>query len=196
MSCVRNCSREKQRRRKDDTPGYDARPWRGGDQFFARVEDDAAHEARGQGKVPRGWNIAGLQELDELKKQEKALPPMAGHTLKRAGMSFKVNAGVVVFHPRIPWDWSDKLCEEMVKSGKWPSRASTTIFFHIPKNVTSERPVALFTTIIRWWEWLKSPAVVDWSNDRIVRVGCVLQKSWWCGSGGVGSVARNGKLGS
>ena len=27
----------------------------------------------------------------------------------------------------------------------------TTMFFLIPKNVTSERPVALMPTLIRWW---------------------------------------------
>ena len=44
------------------------------------------------------------------------------------------------------------------------------MFFLIPKNVTSERPIALMPTLIRWWEALRAPEVaklqqkyrVDW----------------------------------
>ena len=31
-----------------------------------------------------------------------------------------------------------------------------------PKNVTSERPIALMPTLIRWWEALKAPEVAKW----------------------------------
>ena len=40
----------------------------------------------------------------------------------------------------------------MERSEKWPQQACTTMFFLIPKNVTSERPIALKPTLIRWWE--------------------------------------------
>ena len=33
------------------------------------------------------------------------------------------------------------------------------MFFLIPKNVTSEKPLALMPTLIRWWEALRAPAV-------------------------------------
>ena len=55
---------------------------------------------------------------------------------------------------------------EMVEqSGKWPQQACTTKFFLIPKNITSERPIALMPTLIRWWEALRAPELkyrVDW----------------------------------
>ena len=38
---------------------------------------------------------------------------------------------------------------------KWPQQAFTTMFFVIPKNVTSERPIALMPTLIRWCEALE-----------------------------------------
>ena len=49
--------------------------------------------------------------------------------------------------------------EKVEQSGKWPQRACTTMFVLIPKNVTSERPIALMTTLIRWWEALRAPEV-------------------------------------
>ena len=33
--------------------------------------------------------------------------------------------------------------EKVEQSGEWPQQACTTMFFLIPKNVTSERPIAL-----------------------------------------------------
>ena len=36
------------------------------------------------------------------------------------------------------------------------------MFFLIPKNITSERPIALMPTLIRWWEALRAPEVVKW----------------------------------
>ena len=47
--------------------------------------------------------------------------------------------------------------EKVEQSGKWPEQACTTMFFLIPKNVTSERPIALMPTLIRWWEALRAP---------------------------------------
>ena len=36
------------------------------------------------------------------------------------------------------------------------------MFFLIPKNVTSERPIALMPMLIRWWEALRAPEVAKW----------------------------------
>ena len=44
------------------------------------------------------------------------------------------------------------LLEKVEQRGKWPRQACTTMFFLIPKNVTSERPIALVPTLTRWWE--------------------------------------------
>ena len=38
------------------------------------------------------------------------------------------------------------------------------MFFMIPKNVTSERPIALMPMLIRWWEALRAPEVVKWQQ--------------------------------
>ena len=40
--------------------------------------------------------------------------------------------------------------EKVEQSGKWPQQACTTMFFLIPKNVRSERPIVLLPTLIRW----------------------------------------------
>ena len=47
--------------------------------------------------------------------------------------------------------------EKVEQSGKWPQQACTTMFFLIPKNVTSERPIAVMPTLIRWWEVVRAP---------------------------------------
>ena len=49
-------------------------------------------------------------------------------------------------------------------SGRWPQQACTTMFFLIPKNVSSERPIALMPTLIRWWEALRAPEVAKWQK--------------------------------
>ena len=37
-------------------------------------------------------------------------------------------------------------------------------FFLIPKNVTSERPIVLMPTLIRWWEASGAPEVAKWQK--------------------------------
>ena len=79
--------------------------------------------------------------------------------------------------------------EKVEQSGKWPQQACTTMFFLIPKNVTSERPIALLPTLIRWQEVLRAPQAakwqlkyrVDWdaadgSKEELSRQS---GKSWW-----------------
>ena len=46
------------------------------------------------------------------------------------------------------------------------------------KHVTSEGPIALFPTLIRWWEWLRAPEVWRWQERHRV---------WWDATDG-----RNG----
>ena len=50
------------------------------------------------------------------------------------------------------------------QSGKWPQQACTTMFFLIQNNVTSERPIALMPTLLRWWEALRAQEVVKWQQ--------------------------------
>ena len=54
--------------------------------------------------------------------------------------------------------------EKVKQSRKMPQQACTTMFFLIPKNVTSERPIALMPTLIRWWEALRAPEVAKWQQ--------------------------------
>ena len=54
--------------------------------------------------------------------------------------------------------------ERVEQSGKWPQQACTMMFFLIPKTVTSERPIALMPTLIRWWEALRAPEVAKWQQ--------------------------------
>ena len=54
--------------------------------------------------------------------------------------------------------------EKVEQSGNLPQQACTTMFFLIPKNVTSERPIALMPTLIRWWEALRAPEVTKWQQ--------------------------------
>ena len=38
------------------------------------------------------------------------------------------------------------------------------MFFLIPKNVTSERPIALMPTLIRRWEAMRASEVMKWQQ--------------------------------
>ena len=57
--------------------------------------------------------------------------------------------------------------EKVEQSGKWPQQACTTTFFLIPKNLTSEMPMALMPTLIRWWEALRAPKEKWQQKDRV-----------------------------
>ena len=50
------------------------------------------------------------------------------------------------------------------EGGTKPQQACTTIFFLIPKNVTSEMPIAPMPTLIRWREALTTPEVENWQQ--------------------------------
>ena len=82
----------------------------------------------------------------------------------------------MAFTAKVPLDVTKETRGEIVEflqkvqqSGKWPQQACTTMFFLIPKNVTSERPIALMPTLIRWWEALRAPEVAKWQQKH--RVG-------------------------
>ena len=50
------------------------------------------------------------------------------------------------------------------REAEWVMAAAqdcTALFLLIPKNVTSERPIALMPTLIRWWEALRAPEVAE-----------------------------------
>ena len=80
------------------------------------------------------------------------------------------------FHAKVPPDLTKEtrgegvefldtveFLDKVEQSGK-PQQACTTMFFLIPKNVTSERPIALMPTLIRWWEAMRAPEVAKWQQ--------------------------------
>ena len=65
------------------------------------------------------------------------------------------------------------------------TKACATMFFLIPKNVTSERSIVLMPTLIRWWEAVRAPAVRSGSRS-IAWIGTprMVEKeelTKWCG---------------
>ena len=122
---------------------------------------------------------------EELKKLEDALPGLGecdlekgAETLRgkhRSGMRRLPPKSRDGFHPEVPLDLTKgtrgehgEFFEKVEQSGKWPQQACTTMFFLIPKNVTSERPIALMPTLIRWWEALRAPGVATWQQKHRV----------------------------
>ena len=72
--------------------------------------------------------------------------------MERASRRYTAKTGVGCdgFHPKVPLDLTKEarggiveFFEEVEQSGKWPQQACTTMFFLIPKNITSERPIEL-----------------------------------------------------
>ena len=77
----------------------------------------------------------------------------------------KTGVGCDSFHPKVSLDFAKETRGEVVEfleveeGGKWPQQACTTMFFLILEKGTSERPIALMPTLIRWWEALR------WRSD-------------------------------
>ena len=78
----------------------------------------------------------------------------------------KTGIGCDGLHPKVLWDLTEEtrgkvveFSEKVEQSGKWPQQACTMMFVLISKNVTSERPIALMPTLIRWWKALRAPEV-------------------------------------
>ena len=98
------------------------------------------------------WNI------EDVKKLEEALPSLKSviWRMLRDCTRQKQELDVMVSIPKVPLDLTEETRGEIVEflekveqSGKWPQQACTTMFFLIPKNITSERPIALMPTLIR-----------------------------------------------
>ena len=111
---------------------------------------------------------------EELKECEEAVPRLKECDLDKASRLHKAKTGVGCdgFHPKVPLDLTKEARKEIVEflekveqSGKWPQQACTTMFFLIPENVTSDRPIELMPKLIRWWEALRGPAVAKWQQE-------------------------------
>ena len=96
---------------------------------------------------------------EELKKLEEALPRLKECELENVPRPYKAKTGVGCdgFHSKVSLDLTKETRGE--QSGNWQQQTCTTMFFSIPKNVTSERPFALMPTLIRWWEAMRAQEV-------------------------------------
>ena len=101
------------------------------------------------------------------------MPRLEECDLEKASRSDKAKTGVGCdgFHPKVPLDLTQETRGEIVEflekveqSGKLPQQTCTTMFFLTPKNITSERVIALMPTLIRLWEALRSPEVAKWQQ--------------------------------
>ena len=67
------------------------------------------------------------------------------------------------------------------------------MFFLIPKNVTSERPIALMPTSICWWEALRAPEVAKWQQKYRVEWDATNERNG-AAQQSVGNSAGDGKI--
>ena len=109
---------------------------------------------------------------EELRRCEEALPRFKESDLENASRKYKAKTGlgcdglprlkegaqkVHLYVTKETRGGIVEFVENVEQSGQWPQQACTTMFFLIPKNVTSDRPIALMPTLIRWWEAVRAP---------------------------------------
>ena len=103
------------------------------------------------------------------------MPRLKEGDLEKVSRLYKAKTGVGCdgFHPKVPLDLTDltskkrrnrRVLGEGGTEWQMATQACTTMFFLIPKNVTSERLIALMPTLIRWWEALRAPEVAKWQQ--------------------------------
>ena len=114
-----------------------------------------------------------LWRNEELEEGEEALPRLKERDLEEGSRLYKAKTGVGCygFHMKVPLCLTEEttggiveFLEKVEQSDKWPQQGCTTMFLLIPMNVTSERPIALMPTLIRWWEALRAPDVAKWQQ--------------------------------
>ena len=84
--------------------------------------------------------------------------------------------------------------EKVEQSEKWPQQACKTMFFLIPENVTSERPIALMPTLIRWWEAVWAPEVAKWQQKYRVDWDATRWPKWRSLADSLGNFDGNGVI--
>ena len=132
----------------------------GGAMLFCKPEDDAGDGARIEGKFKEWhahWRVGEDVQKQykpwedfDMREEEEAL--LGVKALRQAAMACKATTGVGVdgVHPGVPLDLPDERCggiltllHEVEIAEGWPTNASTTPFFLIPKGATSQRQRAL-----------------------------------------------------
>ena len=129
----------------------------------------------------RVWRTS-LGRTEELRKLEEALPRLKEWELEKVSeivQSTNRSGMVMASIPKL-FLWTLQKKREEKNCGilrkRWSrvadgrNKPARRCFFLIPKNVTSERPIAPMPTLIRWWKALRAPEVaqsqqkyrVDW----------------------------------
>ena len=144
--------------------------WRGGVPMLEEVEIDVKPLTRCEEKrndlavhwqcntevqflVDKPWRNEKLRSLVE------GLPSLREYILDKAARNYKIVTGIV------------KFLDQVEQCGTWTQQACKTMFFLIPKNVTSERTTALLPTLIRCWDRLRAPEVPRWQGRHRGRWG-------------------------
>ena len=83
-----------------------------------------------------------------------------------------------------------KFFQHVGRLENWSQQVGTTILDQIPRNDTSERPVALLSDLIRWWLRLRVPEVKNWYRDIVLN-----GSDWWAnGAHCLSDTAIDGKF--
>ena len=90
-------------------------------------------------------------ENQELRRWEEALPRLKEGDSKDRSRMWRLPSPTSFGFDKKNERINCGILEKVEQSCKWPQQACTTMFFLFPKNVTSERPIALIPTLIRWW---------------------------------------------
>ena len=163
--------------------------WRGGAQILKTEEEELDRcEAKRKEWAKQKQCTEDVQNLEdkhwenkELKELEEALPRLTSVSGKKCrNYTRQRRVGFDGFHSKFHLGIDTRnegniveFLEKVEQSGKWPQQTCTTMFFLIPKDVTSERPIALMPTLIRWWEALTALEVAKW-QQKILWIGTLL----------------------
>ena len=103
----------------------------------------------GQEEGPFAHGRIGIQELRRLQAATKPAQEweLTAFHPKKKDLTKELREAIDVF----PW------CR--------PMQAGTPFLVHIPNNITSERPLAVLPTFVRWWMCLRALVVQGWKIE-------------------------------
>ena len=102
------------------------------------------------------------------------MPRLKDGDLENVSRLCKARTGVGCdgFHPKVHLNLTKETRREAVefsekrwsRVGNGRNKLAQRCSFWILEKVTSERPIALMPTLIRWWEALRAPEVAKWQQ--------------------------------
>ena len=177
--------------------------WRRGVQILKKEEEEDARLLDRCEAERKEW-AKHWQSNEEIQNmQDKQWRRLKEGDLEKASRLCKAKTGVGChgFHPKVLVDLTKEIGGEIVEflekveqCGKWRQQACTMMFFLIPENVTSERPIALMPTLIRWWEALRAPEVAKWQQKCRVEWDATDGRNGGAQRTVVGSIDGNGEI--